>query len=323
MKAVIRENYVTFEKLSIKEVDKPIPKDNEVLVKVYATTVNRSDCAVVTGVPFIMRLVIGLIKPKLSITGTDFAGVIEAIGNYVKGFKVGDKVWGLNDEGLSSHAAYMTIKEDAGIIKMHESQTFQEAAACAEGAHYAYNTIKKLNFQKDDKVLVYGATGAIGSAALQIAKHFGAYVTAVGNTKNIQLLKHLGADKTYDYLTEDFTQDEERYQFVFDAVGKSSFGVCRKLMLPKGIYVSSELGPGYENIYLPLLTKIKGGQRVVFPIPTDCRRSLLFINELIEKGEYKAVIDRTYKPEDIIDAFEYVSSGQKTGNVIIDFESFK
>lgn len=322
MKAVIRENYVTFEKLSIKEVDKPIPKDNEVLVKVYATTVNRSDCAVVTGVPFIMRLVIGLIKPKLSITGTDFAGVIEAIGNNVKGFKVGDNVWGLNDEGLSSHAAYMTIKEDAGIIKMHESQTFQEAAACAEGAHYAYNTIKKLNFKKGDKVLVYGATGAIGSAALQIAKHFGAYVTAVGNTKNIQLLKDLGADKTYDYLTEDFTQDEERYQFVFDAVGKSSFGVCRKLMLPEGIYVSSELGPGYENIYLPLLTKIKGGQRVVFPIPTDCRRSLLFINELIENGEYKAVIDRTYKPEDIIDAFEYVSSGQKTGNVIIDFENF-
>lgn len=317
MKAATRTKYGQPEVLEIKSIEKPIPKKNEVLVRVHATTVNRTDCGILRGKPYAIRAFVGFFNPRDLVPGTDFAGQIEAIGASVTGFKVGDRVFGLYDEGLRSQAEYMTIREDKALTIIPEGITYEESVASAEGAHYAYNFITKVPLKKGDKVLVYGATGAIGSAAVQLLKHMGAYVTAVGNTKNMALIKSLGADKTYDYLKEDFTQDEEKYRFIFDAVGKSSFPICKHLLTPKGIYISSELGPHAQNLYLPLLTWFGGKKRVIFPLPISCKRSILFMAELLELGAFKPVIDRSYSLEQISEAYEYVLTGQKTGNVIL------
>ena len=318
MKAIVRSEYGSPEVLTIQEVSVPQPKDEEVLVRVYATTVNRSDCGILSGKPFLIRFFTGLFKPKHQTPGTDFAGKVEAVGKNVDQFKVGDDVWGLNDEGLSSHAEYMVIEYHKGITHMPKGFSYQEAVACAEGAHYAYNFINKVTLKKGDKVLVNGATGAIGSAAVQILKSMGATVTAVGNTPNLALLKSLGADNVVDYLQEDFLNNTDKYHFVFDAVGKSSFPKCKKIMKDKAIYISSELGPHNQNLYLPLVTKFFGKKKVIFPIPFNCRRSIEFITALAEEGLFKAVIDREYSMEDIKEAYDYVASGQKTGNVIIN-----
>jgi NADPH:quinone reductase-like Zn-dependent oxidoreductase len=211
----------------------------------------------------------------------------------------------------------MTIRADKALTLIPEGISYEAAAASVEGAHYAYNFIDKVALKKGDKVLVYGATGAIGSAAVQLLKHMGAYVTAVGNSKNIALIKSLGSDKTIDYLKEDFTQDDEKYHFIFDAVGKSSFPICKHLLEPKGIYISSELGPHSQNLYLPLLTWFSGNKRVIFPIPKDCKRSILYMAKLLELRAFKPVIDSTYPLEKVAEAYKFVSSGEKTGNVIL------
>ena len=317
MKAAIRTQYGPPDVLTIREIEKPEPKDNEVLVKVHATTVNRTDCAILMAQPFIMRFITGLFKPKSPITGTDFAGEIEDVGKNVTLFKAGDKVWGFHDDGLGTHAQYFTIAEDMALITMPEKLSYEDAAASSEGAHYAYNFINKVKLKSGIKVLVNGATGAIGSAMVQMLNHYGANVTAVGNTQNIELLKSLGAGKTIDYTKADFTKDDEKYDFVFDAVGKSTFGKCRRLLKSGGVYISSELGPWIQNPFLALITPLSGGKQVKFPLPTDIKRSLQFIKELIEKEEFKPVIDRKYPLEKIREAFEYVASGQKTGNVVI------
>ncbi len=317
MKAITRTTYGGPEVLQLKEIPKPIPKENELLIRVHATTINRTDCGILTGKPYIIRAFTGLTKPRDLVPGTDFAGQVESIGKNVKSFKLGDRVWGLHDEGLASQAEYMTIRADKAVTRIPEKVSYEEAVVCAEGAHYAYNFLNKFKIDNSSKVLVNGATGAIGSAAVQLLKYYGATVTAVGNTKNIELIKSLGADKVYDYQKEDFTQDTERYHFVLDAVGKSTFSKCKHLLLPKGIYVSSELGPNAQNLYLPLITKLKGGKRVVFPLPINCKRSIIFLTELLETGKFKGVVDKVYQPEQIMEAYNYVLSGQKTGNVIL------
>ena len=317
MKAITRTTYGGPEVIQLKEIPKPIPKENELLIRVHATTINRTDCGILTGKPYIIRAFTGLTKPRDLVPGTDFAGQVESVGKNVKSFKLGDRVWGLHDEGLASQAEYMTIRADKAVTRIPEQVSYQEAVVCAEGAHYAYNFLNKFKIDNSSKVLVNGATGAIGSAAVQLLKYYGATVTAVGNTKNIELIKSFGADKVYDYQKEDFTQDTERYHFVLDAVGKSTFSKCKHLLLPKGIYVSSELGPNAQNLYLPLITKLKGGKRVVFPLPINCKRSIIFLTELLETGKFKGVVDKVYQPEQIMEAYNYVLSGQKTGNVIL------
>ncbi|HMQ48968.1 MAG TPA: NAD(P)-dependent alcohol dehydrogenase [Saprospiraceae bacterium] len=318
MQAAYRKQYGPPAVLRVIEVPKPEPRADEILVKVHATTVNRTDCGILTASPWVIRLFTGLSKPKKPTTGTDFAGVVEAVGAAVSTFQAGDRVFGFDDNGLSSHAEYLSISASKAIATMPDTCTFQQAAASLEGAHYAINFINKVSLKAGQKVMVYGATGAIGSAALQFLKHYGLTVTGVGNTKNLELLRSLGADKVIDYEQTDFTQDEERYPFIFDAVGKSSFGQCKPLLTPNGVYISSELGPGGENIYLPLLTKIRGGKRVKFPLPYDIKASLRFIKPLLESGQFQPVIDRSYPLKDIREAFEYVSSGQKTGNVLLE-----
>ena len=317
MKAAVYEKYGSPNVLKIKKTEKPTPKDNEVLIRVYATTVNRTDCAMLRAKPFIMRFFTGLLKPNKPIPGTDFAGKIEAVGKDVESLKVGDKVFGFNDSGLSSHAQYMTLSEDNALTTMPNNITYEQAAASIEGAHYAYNFINKVNLKSGQKVLVNGATGAIGSAAVQLLKYFGADVTAVCNAKNTELVKSIGANKVIDYTKEDFTKSTEKYNFVFDTVGKSSFKKCKPLLQSGGVYISSELGSMAQNPFLALITPIIGNKKVIFPIPTDCRKSVLFIKKLSEEGKFKAVIDRKYSLEEIAEAYRYVENGQKTGNVII------
>jgi NADPH:quinone reductase-like Zn-dependent oxidoreductase len=319
MKAITRTKYGGPEVLTIQDLPKPTPKSQQVLVRVYATTVNRTDCGILWAKPFIMRFFTGLFNPKHLSPGTDFAGEVVELGSGIKSFKVGDRVFGFNDQGLASHAEFMVIDENDAIAKIPDHVSYHDAVASGEGAHYAFNMINKVDLSKHKKALVYGATGAIGSAAVQLLKHYGLYVTAVGNTPNMDMIKSIGADKTYDYLTEDFTQDHEKYPLILDAVGKISFEVCKKLLTPKGTYISSELGAQMQNTYLPLITSIKGGKQVIFPIPTNCRRSILFMNELLENNEFKPVIDKTYHFSEIKEAYQYVVSGNKTGNVIVSF----
>ncbi|MGE0638171.1 MAG: NAD(P)-dependent alcohol dehydrogenase [Bacteroidia bacterium] len=317
MKAVIHTVYGPPEVLQLKEVPKPTPKDNEVLIKVHATTVNRTDCGLRSAEYFISRFFTGLFKPKHQIQGNEFAGVIEATGKAVTQFAVGDKVFGYNDLTFGAHAEYMTLAETGAIATLPAGFTFQEAAPLVEGSHYALCDIRAAQVESGQNVMVYGANGAIGSAAVQLLKHIGARVTAVANTKNVDLVKSLGADEVIDYTTQDFTKTNQLFDFIFDAVGKSSFGQCKPLLKQKGIYISTELGKNGENIWLALITPLMGGKRLLFPIPTISKDDVLFLKNLAEAGKYKPVIDRTYKLDQIGEATKYVESGQKTGNVVI------
>jgi NADPH:quinone reductase-like Zn-dependent oxidoreductase len=317
MKAAVNTIYGPPEVVRVMEVEKPVQKENEVLVKVYATTVNRTDCGFRSAQYFISRFFSGLFKPKFKTLGNEFAGVVEAIGKNVTLFSVGEKVFGYNDASFGAHAQYICIEENAAIAPMPLNVDFEVAAAITEGGHYALCDIRAAKVEAGQHVLVNGATGAIGSAAVQLLKHFGANVTAVCNTKNVELVKSLGADKVIDYTQQDFTKISERFHFVFDAVGKSSFAKCKQLLPDKGIYISTELGKNSANIFLALTTPLTGGKRVLFPLPTISKADVIFLKELVEAGKFKPVIDRHYKLDDIVEAYRYVETGQKTGNVII------
>ena len=320
MQAIIYTQYGPPDVLRVKEVDKPVPAANEVLVRVKATTVNRTDCAVLRAKPFIMRFGTGLLKPRKQIMGTEFAGEVEAVGEAVSLFKPGERVFGFDDMVLSSYAQYLVIAENKGLAIIPDNIGYEQAAASCEGAHYAYNMINKTKLAAGQKVLVNGASGGIGSAAVQLLKYVGAHVVAVCNTKNLELVRSLEADRLIDYTTSDFTKEGEKYDFIFDAVGKSSFGKCKRLLNDRGVYISSELGWMAENIFFALVTPLRGNKKVIFPIPKDIKGSILFIKELIEKRKFKAVIDRKYPLEQMAEAFRYVETGQKTGNVVITLE---
>ncbi|NND33436.1 MAG: NAD(P)-dependent alcohol dehydrogenase [Saprospiraceae bacterium] len=315
MKASIRRKYGLPDQIRIENITKPVPQDNEVLVKVYATTVNRTDCANLTAQPFIMRFVLGLFRPGKIILGTDFAGEVIAIGKTVKKFSVGDRVFGFNDTGAESQAEFTTAVEN-DLFTIPEKIDYQQAAASLEGAHYAYTFIHKVNIQPGQKILINGATGGIGSALLQFVRQNDVHIAATCNTKNIKLVQSLGASKIYDYTKEDFTHDKIKYDYIFDAVGKSTFGKCKSLLNEGGVYISSELGPFAQNVFYSLAPSISG-KKVIFPIPYSKRKTIPYIRSFLEKGNFKPVIDREYLLEDISQAYEYVLTGQKTGNVVV------
>jgi len=317
MKAITYTKYGPPKVLKLKEVEKPIPKDNEVLIKIHATTVNRTDCGFRKPEYLIVRLISGLIRPKKNILGSEMAGEIEAIGKYVKTFKKGDQVFGLSTLKFGTHAEYICISEKGSITTKPTNMSFEEAAAVCDGLMLAMTYIREINFKKVKRILINGASGSIGSACVQLAKFYGAEITAVCNTKNLELVKSLGAEKVIDYTKEDFTKNKQIYDVIIDAVGKSSYFRCRKLLKPGGTYYSTELGFLSQNIFLALLTPIISSKKVKFPIPKDSKEDIVFFKELIEAGKYKAVIDRTYPLEQIIEATRYVESGQKTGNVVI------
>jgi len=317
MRAIVHSRYGPPEVAKLMEVPKPFPKNNEILVKVYSSTVNRTDSGLRSAEYFVSRFFTGLLRPKYQILGCEFAGIVEEIGQHVTTFKTGDKIFGFNDKTFGGHAEYLTINETDAITTMPDGFSFDEAAAFTEGAHYALVDIKAAKVERGQNVLVYGATGAIGSSAVQLLKHFGAVVTAVCGTKNVGLVKSLGADTVIDYQTQDFTKTEVKFEFIFDAVGKSSFGQCKPLLTAKGIYISTEFGKNGENLLFALTTPLWGGKRLLFPIPSITKQDVIFLKELIEKGEFKPVIDRKYTLDQIVEAYKYVESGQKTGNVVL------
>jgi NADPH:quinone reductase-like Zn-dependent oxidoreductase len=314
MKACICLRYGSPDILEIKEIEKPSPGENELLVKVYATTVNRTDLGILRGSPFLIRIFAGLSRPRLVVTGTDFAGEVVAIGKNVKSFKIGDKVAGFGGMGLQSHAEYLTISDDKAVIPIPLNLNYHQAAACLEAPFYALGSINKLKPRSGQKALVIGGTGAIGSSIIQILKYYGTYITSVCAMENGELVRSLGADKIIDYKKDDFTKDEEKYDFVFDAVGKSNFFRCEPLLKEKGVYAPSD---GLLNVFLLLVAPIFGGKKVIFPLPKNAKTGISFIKELVEKGCFRPVIDRVYPFERITEAFNYVATGQKIGNVII------
>lgn len=304
----------------VSEVQKPTVRTDEVLVKVHATTVNRTDCGFRAGKPFLARVVYGLTRPRVPVLGNEFAGVVEAVGSDVASLAVGDRVFGYDDGRFGAHAQYMSVPEGGSLATMPPNVTFEEAAPITEGSHYALSFIRAAKIQSGQEVLVHGATGAIGSAAVQLLKSLGAYITAVCDTANVELVKGLGADRVVDYTAEDFTKDDQTYDVVLDAVGKSSFGRCKRLLKPGGTYLSSELGPLSQNPILALVTPLFGGKKVRFPIPRHDEEMVRYLKDLVVSGVFTPIIDRRYSLDQIVEAYTYVETGQKIGNVVISVE---
>jgi NADPH:quinone reductase-like Zn-dependent oxidoreductase len=318
MKAAVYYQYGPPEVIQVKDVPKPVPEDNQVLIKVVATTVSRTDCARLRADFFIMRLFTGLIKPRNPILGTDFAGTVTGLGKSVTSFEIGDRVFGFSDLGLNSQAAYLVCGIENFTSHMPINVSFQEAVASVEGAHYAINFINKVRLKAGQKVLVNGASGAIGSALVQLLVYQGLEVTATCNSTCVDWLSSIGINQVIDYQKEDFTKLEETFDYVFDAVGKSNFGKCKPLLKEKGIYISSELGPRGQNPFLSILGLVKRGKKVKFPFPHDIKGSLEMIKKMTEEGKFKPLIDREYPLTNISEAFTYVETGQKSGNVILN-----
>jgi NADPH:quinone reductase-like Zn-dependent oxidoreductase len=320
MKAAVHTSYGPPGVVRISEVARPTVKDDEVLVKVHATTVNRTDCGFRAAKPFFVRLFTGLVRPRLKVLGNEFAGEVEAVGRAVTSFGVGDRVFGFSGSRFGAHAEYLAIPEGASLATMPADLTYEEVAPSTEGSHYALSLIRKAKVRRGQDVLVNGATGAIGSAAVQLLKHLGAEVTAVCATEHVELVRGLGADSVIDRTAEDFTKGEQTYDVVLDAVGKSSFGRCKRLLKPGGIYLSTDLGPLSQNPILALVTPRFGGRKVMFPIPRNDQEIVRYFKELIEAGAFKPLVDRQYPLDQIVEAYRYVETGRKIGNVVISVQ---
>ena len=317
MKAAVSTKYGPPQTVRIMEVPRPVPGTDELLVRVHATTVNRTDCGFRAGHPWFIRAFTGVIQPKHTVLGNEFAGVVEAVGDEVSLFSPGDRVFGYSDTRFGGHAEYFAIPQDAAVATMPDDREFKVMAPATEGSHYALAYIRQAGIGVNSAVLVYGATGAIGSAAVQIIKTLGAEVTAVCSSEHVDLVAELGADRVIDRTITDFTTDTQRYDFVFDAVGKCSFWQCRKLLKPHGIWSSTDLGPLSQNPVLVAATRWSRGRRVLFPMPTINKETVEYLKELIASLQFTPVIDRAYLLDEIVDAYRYVESEQKIGNVII------
>ena len=317
MKAAVCTTYGPPEVVRLEEVDRPAAGDDELLIKVRATTVNRTDCGYRGGTPFIIRFFSGLRRLKANILGTEFAGEIETVGANVTSYEVGGRVCSYCEGTFGTHAEYMTIQAERLIARIPTDSTFEDAAPSTEGSHCALGMLRSAQIGSGDDVLVYGATGAIGSAAVQIAKSLGANVTAVCGTAHVALVESLGADRTIDHQTTDFTQDEQSYDLVLDAVGKSSFRRCRRLLKPRGIYISSDVGLFWHGPILALITPLFRDRKLIFVVPRRDPEGIGYLKRLIESGEFRPVIDRRYPLDQIVEAYRYVETGQKIGNVVI------
>jgi NADPH:quinone reductase-like Zn-dependent oxidoreductase len=304
----------------IAEVDRPTAKANQVLVKVHATTVNRTDCGFRAGRPFFVRALTGLPRPRATVLGTEFAGAVEAVGREVTSFRVGERVFGFKGLPFGAHAEYLAIPEDGFLATIPANLSFEEAAPSTEGSHYALALIRKAKVASGQDALVYGATGAIGSAAVQLLKQLGAKVTAVSGSEHLELVKGLGADRVIDYTAQDFTRDAQRYDVVLDAVGKSSFLRCRRLLKPGGVYLSSEFGPLAQNLVLSLVTPILRGRKAMLNLGRDDPGMARYFREVLESGAFRPLIDRRYQLDEIVEAYRYVETGHKLGNVVVSVE---
>jgi NADPH:quinone reductase-like Zn-dependent oxidoreductase len=322
MKAVVYDHYGPPDVLRIEQVARPTPKDDEVLVKVHAATVNRLDVHTREAnrksgllVSALSRLVSGVRAPRQRILGSEFAGEVVEISANITDFKVGDMVFGNTGLRFGTHAEFTCVKQSARIANMPTNANFEQAAAITDGAFNALWCLRVGNVHQGQTILVYGASGAIGTAGVQLARYLGANVTAVCGTKNLELVKSLGADRVVDYTKEDFTNDGERYDAIFDAVGKESFDRTKGSLKPGGVYLATD---GFRNLLLHFWTQRFGDKKVRFQLPpVYAQKDLLLLKELVETGKFKPVIDRIYSLEQVIDAARYVETEQKTGNVVL------
>ena len=314
MKAVVHDRYGPPHVLRVEEVAQPLPADDEILVEVHATAVTRSDCAWRAAKPFLSRFFTGIRRPKHRILGSDFAGEVASVGAAVTELGVGDEVFGTTG-GFRAHAELLCVRESAAIAPKPAGMSFEEAAAVCDGAILTLNCLRLADIRSGRRLLVYGASGSMGTAGVQLGKYFGAHVTGVCNTKNLELVESLGADEVVDYLQEDFTKNGERYDVIFDAVGKHSFPRCGRSLEKGGVYLPTD---GWENLPLALLTRWIGDKRVRLRIPPRYRKEdVLLLKQLLEAGSYRAVIDRSYPLEQVVEATRYVETQQKTGNVVL------
>ncbi len=320
MKTASNDRYGPPSVIKITKKPKPIPSKNEVLIKIHYSSVNRTDCGFLRADPFITRLFSGITKPRFTSLGCDFSGVVEQTGQDVKYFSKGDRVFGFDDAKFGAHAEFKTINENKAVYKIPSNTSFKQAAASIEGAHYAMFYIYKIPLPNKAKVFVNGATGAIGSAAVQILKSLGYYVEASSTTKELKTIKSLGADKVFDWQKNDISKSASKCDVYFDSVGKSSFKEARKILKTGGVYMSSELGHNMQN---PLLSLINPLQRlftkrnIKFPLPLTRKKEIEKIAKLLESKNFQPLIDREYPLDNIVDAFEYVETGEKVGNVVI------
>lgn len=324
MKAIVYKKYGPPEVLQLKDVEKPTPKDNELLIRIYATTVTATECTFRKGEPFFSRLFTGLRRPKITTLGEELAGEIEAVGKDVKLFKEGEKIFGTAGPGFGANAEYICIPEDGVLARKPTNMNFEEAASSVDGFLTALPFLRdKGNIQSGQKVLIYGASGSVGAAAVQIARYFGAETSAVCSSSNVALVKMLGANKVIDYTKEDFSQSGEAYDIIFDAVGKTSFSCCKSSLKEKGIFLEAGIGLGiFPQV---LWTSMFGGKRAKIAAtglrpPKERTKDLIFLKELMETGKIKPVIDRRYPLEQIVQAHGYVDKGHKKGNVVLYLE---
>lgn len=315
MRAVVHDRYGPPEVLRLDEVERPAPGEDELLVRVHATTVTQTDCHMRAARPFVWRFMLGLRRPRRRILGLEFAGVVEAVGSGVTQFAVGDRVFGLRN---SSHAEYVCVREAGLVAHIPSGMTFEEAAGVCDGMSQAMAALRSGRVGADTRLLVYGASGSLGTAAVQLAAHLDAHVTAVCNAKNIELVRSLGADEVIDYEQEDFTKNGLTYDVVLDAVGKHSFLRSRRSLEPGGLYVATDR---LYNFPLSFVTRWIGGRRVVFDVTGYERENVVLVKDLLEAGKYRAVIDRTYPLEEVVEATRYVESWQKTGNIVLTLNS--
>ncbi len=317
MRAIVQDRYGPPGVLHIEEVPTPVPADDEVLIRVRASTVTQSDTHLRAANPFIWRFFVGLRRPRIRTLGVEFAGEVAAVGASVREFQVGDRVFG-GPRGFGAHAEFICLKESGPIAHMPTGMSFDDAAAVTDGTNEALATLRAAKIRAGMRIAIYGASGSLGTAAVQIARHHGAHVTAICNTKNVDLVRSLGADEVIDYAVEDFTKNELGYDAIIDAVGKYAYHWGRRGLRPGGIYVETDLGPHkLETLAMLVLTRWFGTKKLVFAGGFRNKADVLFAKALIEAGEYRPVIDRRYAFEQVAEAHAYVESWQKTGNVVL------
>jgi NADPH:quinone reductase-like Zn-dependent oxidoreductase len=318
MKAVVQDRYGPPEVLRIEEVERPVPKDDEILIRVRASTVTQTDVHIRRADLFVWRFVFGLRRPRWRTLGVELAGEVEAVGAAVREYKVGDEVFGQPSSFVGAHAEYICASERDALAHKPATMSFDEAAAICDGASQALGTLRQADVQEGRRLVIYGASGSLGTAAVQLAKHFGAHVTAVCGTNHVELVRSLGADEVIDYREQDFTKNGRTYDAIIDAVGKYSFRRGRRSLKPGGVYVATDGGRFLiETIALLVLTRWMGSKRVRAGVGRRIRQDVLFLKELIEAGEFQAVVDRRYPMDEAVEAHRYVETWHKAGNVVL------
>jgi NADPH:quinone reductase-like Zn-dependent oxidoreductase len=315
MRAVVYDRYGPPDVLRLAEVERPVPRQDEVLIRIHATTVNRTDCGLRSADLFISRFFTGLRRPKQRILGMELAGTVEAVGADVSEFAVGDPVFGVKAYG--AHADFVCMRQDAALAHKPTNMSFAEAAAVCDGALIALSCLRGADLRPGRSILIYGASGSVGTAGVQLAHHFGAAITAVCNTKNLALVQSLGAGTVIDYTRDDFTKNGQTYDVIFDAVGKHSYRRSRGSLQRGGTYIDTDLGFLWHVPLLVLLTRWIGTKRVKLGIARYTKEDVLFLKGLIEAGKYRAIIDRSYPLAEVVEATRYVETEQKTGNVVL------